>query len=78
MIYNPQSTFFFVIFAQLNKTIMDISQIIISVIIFLVALYYIKRMASCLVKILLTIAVFAALAWLYFSMHADALHSLLH
>lgn len=51
---------------------MDVSQIIISVIIFLVALYYIKRMAGCLVKILLTIAILAALVWLYFSMHADA------
>lgn len=55
---------------------MDVSQIIISVIIFLVALYYIKRMAGCLVKILLTIAILAALVWLYFSMHADAWNAL--
>lgn len=48
---------------------MDISQIIISVIIFLAALYYIKKMAGCLVKILLTIVVLAALVWLYFTMH---------
>lgn len=56
---------------------MDISQIIISIIIFLAALYYIKKVAGCLVKILLTIAVLAALVWLYFTMHPTAWDDLL-
>ena len=56
---------------------MDISQVIISIIIFLAALYYIRKVAGCLVKILLTLAVAAALVWLYFSMHPAALDEML-
>lgn len=47
----------------------NIGQIIVSVIIFIVAFVFIKKLAGCLVRIVLLLLVAAVLAWLYFDMN---------
>ncbi len=57
---------------------MNIGQIIVSVIIFIVAIVCVKKLTGCLIKILLTLAVAAILVWLYFDMNKGSFDAFLN